>query len=82
MTSLTLHLPDELVERVANAAKDQGVSLETMILQLVQGSLDDDAYGLDEEEDLAIEEGIADMKARRWITHEQMMQELRAQRER
>jgi predicted transcriptional regulator len=79
MTSVTLNLKEEVVERIAKAAKDEGISLETMLARLVEGALDE-AYGLDDEEAEAVAEGIADMNAGRWVSHDEMMRALKEQR--
>lgn len=84
MTSVTLNLNDELVERAKKVAKEAGVPLEKMLARIVEDALDEDqeAYELDEEEAAAVAEGLADMKAGRWISHEEMTRLRKAQRER
>lgn len=79
MTSVTLNLQDDLLERAAQAAKEEGISLEKMLARLVEDALDEE-YELDAEEEAAVAEGIADMKAGRWVSHEEMMRMLKEQR--
>lgn len=79
MTSITLQLSDELVERAAKAAKAEGVTLERMLALLVEDALSsDEPYDLDDVEREAIEEGISDMKAGRWISEADLMRSLKA----
>jgi predicted transcriptional regulator len=79
MTSVTLNLQDDLLERAAKAAKEEGISLEKMLARLVEDALEEE-YELDAEEEAAVAEGIADMKAGRWVSHEEMMRMLKEQR--
>ncbi|MBI1948386.1 MAG: hypothetical protein HYS27_22045 [Deltaproteobacteria bacterium] len=79
MTSVTLNLKDDLLERAMKAAKEEGISLDKMLARLVEEALGED-YELDAEEETAIAEGIADMKAGRLIAHDEMMRQLREQR--
>ena len=80
MTIVTLSLKDEIIERAAEAAKAEGISLEKMLARLLEDAFDGDVYELDEEEERAVSEGIADMRAGRWISHEEMMRALQEQR--
>lgn len=77
---MTLSLKDEIIERAAEAAKAEGISLEKMLARLLEDAFDGDVYELDEEEERAVSEGIADMRAGRWISHEEMMRALQEQR--
>lgn len=79
MTSVTLNLNDDLLERAMKAANEEGISLDEMLARLVEDALGEN-YELDAEEEAAIAEGIADMKAGRIISHDEMMRQLREQR--
>ena len=76
MTSVTLNLNDKLVELAKKAASDEGISLEQMLARVVEDALSDN-YELDDDEAAAVAEGIADMKAGRSVSHEEMMRVLR-----
>jgi predicted transcriptional regulator len=60
-------LDDEIMERAKTA-------------HIVKDALDADVYELDDEEAAAVAEGIADMKAGQWISHDEMMKKLKEQR--
>lgn len=79
MTSVTLNLKDDLLERATKAAKEEGVSLEGMLARLVEDGLAEE-YQLDADEEAAIAEGSADMKNGRWVSHDDMVRKLKDQR--
>jgi predicted transcriptional regulator len=79
MTSVTLHLNDDLVERAKEAAKNEGISLEKKLALLVEEAMTS-PYELDDDEAAAVAEGLADDKAGRMISHDEMMRRLDAQR--
>lgn len=76
MTSVTLNLTDDLLERAMKAAKEEGISLDKMLARLVEDGLGED-YEPDAEEGAAIAEGIADLKAGRFVSHDEMMRLLK-----
>jgi predicted transcriptional regulator len=77
MTSVTLNLTEEILERAKKAAEQEGIPLEKVLVRVVEDAFeDDDVYELNDEEARAIAEGIADEKAGRWTSHEEMMKKL------
>ncbi len=79
MTSVTLSLNDELLERIRAVAASEGVALDTLIARLVETALEGE-YELDSEERAAVEEGIADADAGRWVSREELRRSLKEQR--
>lgn len=79
MTSVTLQLDDEILARAKAAAENEGISLEMMLARFVEDAMEAH-HEVDDEEAAAIEEGLADEKAGRVISHDEMMRRLDAQR--
>jgi predicted transcriptional regulator len=74
--AVTLHLDDEAAAALSRVAKARGQALETVAKEAILDMV--------AEEDELIElarKGQADFAAGRWITHEQLVEHLRARRQ-
>lgn len=79
MVTMNLALDEEALQKLKERAAQNGKRVEELVTELVLGTLDEE-YELDDEESRAVAEGTADAKAGRWVSHDEMMRQLREQR--
>lgn len=79
MVTMNLGLDQEALEKLKAMAEKSGKRVDELVTELVLGTLGDE-YDLDEEEERAVAEGIADMNAGRFVSHGEMMRMLKEQR--
>lgn len=85
MTTITIELNPQTVSRLQGEASARNVSLDRLVVDWLDERLDDnekfDMMPLSPEEIAGIERGLADIKAGRVITHEQMLADLASWRD-
>jgi predicted transcriptional regulator len=85
MTTITLELNPQTVSRLQGEASARNVSLDRLVTDWLDERLEDnekfDAMPLSAEEIAGIERGLADFKAGRIISHEQMLSDLASWRD-
>jgi predicted transcriptional regulator len=84
MTTITIDLPETVVERLSKRAETFKIDLAEMVESYVLRGIQDDDDGeegwdpsLSPEDIAAIEEGMADAAAGRTIPHEKIMEDCR-----
>ncbi len=80
MVTLTIKIDDNMASRLEKEAKERGTTVDELLAAGAHLLLDQPEYDLTEEEERQLEEADAEIDRGEFVTHEEMMKQLKALR--